>query len=63
MADDADRSQQDAEMLEEMRVRLVASKAAQIPLGAPGDCDYCGEYFVRLVRGHCARCRDKLRLP
>lgn len=41
---------------EVLRVRL---SAAAIPAGEPGDCDFCGEWTGRLVRGACAPCRDK----
>lgn len=45
------------------RTQRVRDKAAAIPAGEPGDCDYCGEHSPRLVNGNCARCRDKYRLP
>jgi len=32
--------------------------AAKIPAGRPGDCDYCGDYFTRLIGGACGKCRD-----
>ena len=28
-----------------------------------GDCELCGEHYVRLVNRTCARCRDKYKLP
>jgi hypothetical protein len=48
---------------DEARVRAIQARAAKIPVGEPGDCDKCGEYFGRLVDGICARCRDRHRLP
>ncbi|MGZ4953572.1 MAG: conjugal transfer protein TraR [Methylobacter sp.] len=27
--------------------------------GKPGDCDFCGKWFGRLVDGACVPCRDK----
>lgn len=36
--------------------------AADIPAGEPGDCDFCGEFFSRLVGGACGACRDHYRL-
>lgn len=42
---------------------LIRAKAAAIPVGAPGDCDLCGEWSGRLVSGACAPCRDRWRLP
>lgn len=44
-------------------VATVRARAAAIPVGTPGDCDLCGEWFGRLVDGNCAHCRDKYRLP
>lgn len=38
----------------------AASRAvAMMPVGNPGDCDFCGEYSGRLVKGACSPCRDK----
>lgn len=31
--------------------------------GVQGDCDLCGEWSGRLIRGICAPCRDKRHLP
>lgn len=44
------------------RIEAHRQAAANIPVGEPGDCALCGEYFTRLVRGNCARCRDKHKL-
>jgi hypothetical protein len=43
-------------------VHAIRAKAQAIPAGEPGECDHCGEFSPRLVRGACARCRDKLKL-
>lgn len=37
-------------------------RAAEIPVGVPGDCDHCGETFARLVNGACGFCRDRYQL-
>ena len=37
-------------------------QAQHMPAGEPGDCDLCGEWSGRLVRGVCAPCRDRYRL-
>lgn len=37
-------------------------KAQAMPTGEPGECEWCGEYFARLVNGACGRCRDKWKL-
>lgn len=31
--------------------------------GAPGECELCGEWSGHLVRGACAPCRDRYKLP
>lgn len=48
---------------EARRIKAVRDQAEQIPAGAPGDCDLCGEWYSRLVDGACARCRDRYLLP
>ncbi|WBQ35294.1 hypothetical protein [Pseudomonas phage pPA-3099-2aT.3] len=63
MADEADRALRDAEVLDEAHIKLIREQAAMIPKGRPGECNHCGEYFERLVGGHCGRCRDLLKLP
>lgn len=61
MADDADRAQ--AHTDRELASRLAAVvQAAKMPEGRPGECDLCGEYSGRLVKGACAPCRDKYGL-
>jgi hypothetical protein len=47
----------------EISEKHIREQAAAIPTGEPGDCEGCGDFFTRLVRGHCGRCRDRLRLP
>jgi hypothetical protein len=61
--DDADLSQAKTEVLEAADIAEVRRRAAAIPKGEPGDCDLCGEWFGRLVKGVCARCRDLHKLP
>lgn len=63
MADDADRCSADIERLEQANIDRVRAQAAKIPEGVEGDCELCGEHSLRLVRGACARCRDKYKLP
>lgn len=45
------------------RESAIRRAAENIPAGTAGDCEYCGEWFSRLVEEACARCRDKFRLP
>lgn len=63
MADEADRASHDTQVLEDANIVLIREQAAKIPNGVPGECLNCGEHFERLVRGHCGRCRDLLKLP
>lgn len=41
----------------------IRYQAQHMPAGEPGLCDLCGEWSGRLVRGVCAPCRDKYKLP
>lgn len=63
MADEADISQVATEILEASEIAAVRERAAKIPEGTPGVCDLCEEWSGRLVRGVCAPCRDKHKLP
>lgn len=63
MADIADNAADHIEREEAQRIEAARKAAAQIPDGAPGDCDLCGEWSGRLVNGACAPCRDRRRLP
>ena len=63
MADEADISQVRIELLEASEIAAVRERAANIPAGVPGECDLCGEWSGRLVRGVCAPCRDRYKLP
>jgi hypothetical protein len=38
-------------------------KQANLDPGKPGDCDLCGEWSGRLIKGVCAPCRDHHHLP
>lgn len=51
------------EVTDEARVAAIREKAAKIPKGTPGVCTHCDEHSLRLVRGACAPCRDRLGLP
>lgn len=44
-------------------VAEIRKRAASIPVGEPGDCEECGQYFTRTVDGYCGRCRDLLGRP
>lgn len=60
--DDVDFVQEKQEKIHEARLERARLRAAEIPQGEPGECDYCGEYFTRLVNGACGRCRDEFKL-
>ena len=64
MADEIDRAQAKAEVVEGYAMAAARARAAQ-PLdpGVEGDCDFCGEWSGRLIGGACAPCRDKRKLP
>jgi hypothetical protein len=63
MADVIDQMDDRNERFEDARILAARARAASIPLGAPGDCELCGEWSGRLVNGACAPCRDKHKLP
>ena len=63
MPDELDKTQDRMEFLEQKDIDAVRRKAASIPAGEAGECELCGEYFARIVRGACARCRDRNGLP
>lgn len=60
--DDADRAQMDAEAVEAARAKKRAGARYKMPEGVPGECDFCGEWSGRLIKGFCAPCRDRYRL-
>lgn len=61
MADPIDNAQ-DREQLD--RELAIASRPSPVLApGAPGDCEYCGEWSGRLIGDACAPCRDRYKLP
>lgn len=59
MADIIDTANDRAEQERESSVAQARERAALIPVGESGDCELCGEWSGRLVRGVCAPCRDQ----
>lgn len=59
MPDEIDSANDLAELFANSSIQAARKAALNIPPGKPGDCAYCGEYFVRTVNGLCGRCRDK----
>ena len=63
MADEIDLAQEREQIATTSALNRIREQAARIDPGEPGECDRCGEQSPRLIRGTCARCRDKWRLP
>ncbi len=63
MADIVDIANEFEELITENNLAHIRGKASEIPKGEAGECDYCGEWYPRIVDGGCARCRDKRGLP
>lgn len=59
MADEADRSEYFIESVIDDNVKVAMRRAAEIPIGNPGECSLCGEWSGRLVNDACSPCRDK----
>lgn len=59
MADDADFA---TDLIEEWTKQRIQATRADIIPGEPGVCYYCDTYSPRLIKGACARCRDKYDL-
>lgn len=49
------------EELVEQSIKSIQAKAVLINEG-PGECEWCGEQFPRLVKKACGRCRDEFKL-
>ena len=63
MADIADLASERMEVQEAAAIAEIRRKAAQMPKGKVGICERCGKASWRIVRGACAPCRDKHKLP
>lgn len=57
--DDIDRAQEREDIA---RAAAISQAAKELPAGEPGECDFCGEQSLRLVKRACARCRDEYGL-
>lgn len=62
MADEIDIANDELEKQYGKAQRFFREQVENIPEGVEGECERCGEHSLRLVRGACARCRDRLRL-
>lgn len=63
MADEIDLSNDRIQHDTDRAVDNIRKAAAELPPGEPGDCDLCGEWSGRLIKGVCAPCRDRFKLP
>lgn len=61
--DDVDLTCDREEYSNAARLEGIRRQVSAMPTGEPGECDKCGEDSPRLVRGVCAPCRDKFKLP
>lgn len=43
----------------EDEVTRIRQRAASMPEGEQGECEFCGAWSGRLVEGECAPCRDR----
>lgn len=60
MSDDADRAE---ELIEIATADAIRTASKPLEPGYQGECELCGEWSGRLVRGACAPCRDRRKLP
>ena len=60
--DPIDRADYFIESVIDDHVKEAMRRAAEIPIGSPGDCSLCGEWSGRLVNQACAPCRDRYGL-
>jgi len=60
--DDTDKAQAQEHRINEMQIAVHKRMAGEFVRGEPGECDWCGGYFARLVNGACGRCRDEYKI-
>lgn len=56
--DPLDQANELAESERESSINKARQAVANMDKGEEGECIECGEYFSRIVKGKCARCRD-----
>lgn len=61
MTDEIDKAQEYENMMTDAAISQVRANAEMVK-GAPGECEFCGEWSGRLVNDACAPCRDKYKL-
>lgn len=57
MSDDMDNA--NAMMDKQLDDVMARRRPFTLDAGKPGECDFCGEWFGRIVDGACVPCRDK----
>lgn len=60
--DDVDKTQERDQIAADQAIQKVRDAAAVIQPGTAGECEMCGEWSGRLVKGACAPCREKWRM-
>lgn len=60
--DDADLTQEREQVASESAIDRIRAAAAEIKPGVAGECELCGEWSGRLIKGACAPCREKWRM-
>ena len=60
--DEADKADKLISDREKDALAAASRAVSEMPKGEPGECELCGEWSGRLVRGACAPCRDKYKL-
>ena len=60
--DEDERASYFIESVVDDHVKEAMRRAAEIPIGSPGECSFCGEQSARLVNTACAPCRDRYGL-
>lgn len=58
MPDTIDYIQEEEALFGDSLLHEAHQAASLIPVGAPGECEECGEHSLRLVNKTCARCRE-----
>lgn len=58
--DDVDAANDKYQDLHEKRIADIRAAASAIPAGVSGECTMCGDESLRLIRGLCAPCRDRI---
>lgn len=62
MSDEIDAAQMRDLEDTERAVAAARMTCADIEVGDPGECEWCGEVVERIIAGACPPCRDKYKL-